>query len=1206
MLNEQKIYSLINQYKGFASYINENIMNELINKIMNILLSSSYFNNIKDLNINDFINSINKIEFYNIKQNKYKDLEEIFYYNDCEFVDEETIKLIDIKCFNKNLYKNQFYFILGDKKIIIKINSNLINIGYLNDNIFNTEMIIKIKENSNTNIIIDKIKSLNFSGFKTVLLFNDNNLSDFNDSEFIVYNLSKEKTDSFLKKKSSQISKNEQINDSKQIIISNPNNENKNSKEENQAIHQNMNHGLGKNKNKVYTINEELKNLILLYIDYEDLKKKMKNSLSVNNNNDNISNYYYLLNYEWIKKYINLNNMDNIFNYIINNNIIEKIINYELLPIDEKISEIIKLININDINNIKKSENYINSLKDFNLLNIKHKLIQENSKKSFYYFYDFLILKEERFRSFTKSLNISNKNELFCMFGDEKIFIYQNYENSFIIEIGTINNNLEFIIEYFFDYNSKDILDNNWISLINIGFNEYISKLLFCSQNNYVSPIFDENQKIIGNAIKFDEKIIEYNDYCINEFLYNLVKFHLYDAQLRLLINCKNFEFKQYYLINEKWIYKFKDYYKYDNIANLLQKDEIINNVKYNDKVLFSGKNIISLIKSLPIEINIELNKKEKEKINKYVNNNQIEPNVKSYNYENDNYLKYYDNFQIISEEMYNLIFEDDKHSILNQHKNNYVKCIFHDKIIMIELSKFMNEINKYILEVGYIEKKNYKFVPLYILIYKDKKDFLDHTFYFINNKGIINFFKSIDFKQTNNSSLFDYSHNREIGKIYNLQFKSKNPNNNNNNKNENRNIIKNNDNGYLMLNKYGNFVIDFPFPQLIGLQNVGATCYMNATLQCFCQIKQLVIYFKYNPDLLQIIQNYKNKNESSLTYSFKNLIENLWPSVYELIDYKNNFKNSNNKYFAPYEFKEKISKMNPLFKGVQANDSKDLVNFIIMTLHQELNKAPKKELPNNNQIVDQTNKQLIYQYFINNYQNENKSIVSDIFYGINFTSTQCSNCKIIKYNFQTYFFLIFPLEEVRKMKIQLLTNQFEQMYYNIKMMNPFLYQQYFANFKLNINNMKSVNIIDCFQYNQKMEYFTGENSMYCNKCNVQCSAYYQTKLFSAPQILIIVLNRGKGIEFIVKLEFFEDLNLANFIENKNAGFMYKLIGVVTHLGESGASGHFIAYCRSPIDNQWYRYNDDLVSKVNNFYEEIINYAMPYILFFQNIQLRKN
>ena len=31
---------------------------------------------------------------------------------------------------------------------------------------------------------------------------------------------------------------------------------------------------------------------------------------------------------------------------------------------------------------------------------------------------------------------------------------------------------------------------------------------------------------------------------------------------------------------------------------------------------------------------------------------------------------------------------------------------------------------------------------------------------------------------------------------------------------------------------------------------------------------------------------------------------------------------------------------MNHLFEGVQANDSKDLVNFIIMALHNELNKV--------------------------------------------------------------------------------------------------------------------------------------------------------------------------------------------------------------------------------------------------------------------------
>ena len=172
----------------------------------------------------------------------------------------------------------------------------------------------------------------------------------------------------------------------------------------------------------------------------------------------------------------------------------------------------------------------------------------------------------------------------------------------------------------------------------------------------------------------------------------------------------------------------------------------------------------------------------------------------------------------------------------------------------------------------------------------------------------------------------------------------------------------------------------------------------------------------------------------------------------------------------------------------------------------------------------------------------------------------------------------------------------------NIFNMNPILFQQNLFNFQLQMQNNKLVDINDCFLYNEKTENFTGDNSMYCNNCKRQCDASYQTKLYIAPQILIIILNRGKGIEFNVKLEFWENLNLYNFIEAKQTGFNYKLIGVVTHMGESGASGHFIAYCRSPIDNKWYKYNDDLVTKVFDVKQEIINYAMPYILFFQKIE----
>ena len=62
-------------------------------------------------------------------------------------------------------------------------------------------------------------------------------------------------------------------------------------------------------------------------------------------------------------------------------------------------------------------------------------------------------------------------------------------------------------------------------------------------------------------------------------------------------------------------------------------------------------------------------------------------------------------------------------------------------------------------------------------------------------------------------------------------------------------------------------------------------------------------------------------------------------------------------------------------------------------------------------------------------------------------------------------------------------------------------------------------------------------------------SCSYCTILYTIPEILIIILNRRKGIEFKVKLEFYEDLNLEYFLENKNSGCMYKLMGVVTYLG---------------------------------------------------------
>jgi ubiquitin C-terminal hydrolase len=177
----------------------------------------------------------------------------------------------------------------------------------------------------------------------------------------------------------------------------------------------------------------------------------------------------------------------------------------------------------------------------------------------------------------------------------------------------------------------------------------------------------------------------------------------------------------------------------------------------------------------------------------------------------------------------------------------------------------------------------------------------------------------------------------------------------------------------------------------------------MNSTLQYLTHIDRLVDYFKYDPQIEEIKQD--NENVSP---SFKALVDNLYP---------NNYLYINN--YSPNNFKENISIMNPLFQGIKTNDAKDLVNFIIMTLHKELNK--KDEIPDKNKNKDlpenptQSNMEQSYVSFENDVLRKHESIISDLFYGIHRIEDQCCNCNKKIYNYQIYFFINFPLEEVRQ-----------------------------------------------------------------------------------------------------------------------------------------------------------------------------------------------
>ena len=818
-----------------------------------------------------------------------------------------------------------------------------------------------------------------------------------------------------------------------------------------------------------------------------------------------------------------------------------------------------------------------------------------------------------------------------------------------LIEIGELDNNNNvfkpnMILEV---YNEHDLNDSINLLLSN-GYEKYIQYYLLFN-NDYISPIFNRDNNIIGYAYRYNEKINDYT-YFINKEknIKSFIQLYFANYKLNSLFNVNKIQNTELFILSEKYLKEFENYTFVENEISKVNLNDEINSIMNSGYSLEKFEKVFNVKKFSIIIKKILSNTINNTNNNKNTNNIFNIPDLSTFRINNDREMFYYNNFVLIDYSFIKKLEENGIKLVENKY-NNLIECYIIDTFILIDVSKNNKSSYNFILEI--CELKNKNIIPLYLLAYYRKTDFKAHIINILNElqtnfKGFLN---ALSFSQGNGIKL-ENEEKIEIGIIFKLSNEFQNniqyipssntltTNNNNNNiiinniniQNTNLNLINNNPSFTTnQINNIENNIIEnyafdqikndddqikpdifiyqsikqeFKKPPLIGLKNVGATCYMNATLQCFCNIIKFIDFFKYKLKD-EVIQKLESKGNPFLTKDFKYLIENLWQTNgSKYIKSYYNSANSNNKYFIPKSFKEKISEINPLFEGAQANDAKDLVNFLIMTLHEELNKAPKKkDLTNNNLMIDQTNRDLVFQNFAQSFINDNMSLISDLFYAMNVNITECLNCRNRKYNFQIYFFLNFPLEEVRKYKIQEQINNFINTNQNYMYINPTLYQQNLNLFQNNCQKINSVNLDDCFRYNQKMETFSGDNAMYCNNCQMRCNSNYQTLLSTSPEILVLILNRGKGIEFKVKCEFVLQLNLYEYVEMKNTGFMYELIGVVTHMGESGSSGHFIAYCKNPIDNLWYQYNDDLVFPVTNFVNEVVNYAMPYILFYQKI-----
>ena len=965
-------------------------------------------------------------------------------------------------------------------------------------------------------------------------------------------------------------------------------------------------------------ISEKLKKLILFYLELQN------NNISELNNK--LEEEVYLINSEIISNQCLIeigsliqSNKD-VFDYLLKMNSTKEGIE------QTKFEEIISTKYNKE--KLKQLDEKCLNIKFNDLKPCEQKVILNDGKEVNIY-RSFIMIKRDRCYTKYYEFGLYNLTRVFyTKAGNDDIII--NEDKKFI-SIGKIGDNNYFNVKYIlyiqyltdFDSELKQIKEN--------GIEKYLKiKTVFKNdiKEDTISPIFTKNTEAgicyrLEPGVNDYRKKTNYCDYINNKKFLKAYKLCEYYKILKQNINSVYPVKGNYYLINKKAMSIIKKFYYYNDIKAIL--DQIFpNEINQSNP----SKILLYIVKSLSDDTfeNLIENQSEMEKIE----NNLIEPEIepvyaKNMDRNQESPLAWiHNNFEVIEDKIAKLLFNINSGYLFSFESNGYnlndqFECVLKDGKIMIKNNKKNSGNTKEIVVIGSLNVDD-SFINEYVLIY-------DQYYYSqvseLEKKDLNNYLRGIQF--ANDLSPIVINQINIIGQIVKLQNVKINIDNIDNQmdieekvpyevtpkdnqfKNQNKTNIEKNkikkkdmDNFPSLSDKEYN--LDsihnvtsikqyFAYPPLIGLDNIGATCYMNATLQCLCNIEKFVDYFKYNAYLINVVRN--DKEKTKLCSSFKLLIEKLWPDKiddnrvynkqgffpsFNIFEAEGSFNSrTTNKSYPPEDFKTKISKMNSLFEGVAANDAKDLVQFLIMTLHEELNKVKVQNI-NNAVNNDQRNKQLMFQIFAQDFITSNKSVISDLFYGVNYNITQCGYCGTRSFNYQTYFFLVFPLEEVRIFKSQ----------------NNLNY-----NFNNNYFNSNEVNIYDCFFYDQRINYMTGSNIMYCNFCRQTCNSSMRTFLSTGPEILIIILNRGKGIQFKVKINFSLEIDLSNFIEMKQTGCRYNLIGVITHLGESGMGGHFIAYCKNPISGDWHKYNDSIVSKVENFKTEVIDFAMPYLLFYQ-------